>query len=66
MTKQQAQERAGELYDQGKWLQLAILIAQFGIELIQYLRERIKSKKQNNEEGKSTGQVPERSPESGT
>lgn len=41
---QAVKERAGKLYDNGQWIQLAILILQFGKELITYLRERLKKK----------------------
>ena len=44
MISQQIKEKASKLYKDGKWLQLAILIFQFGIELINYLRELKKSK----------------------
>lgn len=42
---QEIKDRAGHLQDQGSWLKLFILIAQFGLELIQYLRERKKETK---------------------
>lgn len=45
MTLQQAKAKASQLYDNGQWLQLAILILQFGKELITYLRERLKEKR---------------------
>jgi hypothetical protein len=43
---QEIKTKAAQLQDQGAWLKLFILIAQFGLELIQYLRER-KNKKQD-------------------
>lgn len=50
---QQIKDKAAQLQDQGAWLKLFILIAQFGLELIQYLRERNKSKS-NESQNKSS------------
>lgn len=40
---QQIKERASDYADNGQWVKLALLILQFGIELIQYLRNRKKN-----------------------
>lgn len=39
---QEVKQRASNYADNGQWLKLAILIVQFGIELIQYLKNRKK------------------------
>jgi len=52
MTLQQAKTKASELYQDGKWLELAILIFQFGKELVIYLRERFKSKQNESNQDK--------------
>lgn len=39
--------RAIELRDNGQWLKLAILILQFGIELIEYLKSNKKTPKKD-------------------
>lgn len=51
MITQQIKEKASKLYDDGKWIQLAMLIIEFGIQLIKYLRDHKKLKedaKSNN------------------
>jgi hypothetical protein len=50
---QLTKDRAAQLQDQGAWLKLFILIAQFGLELIQYLRERKKEKQDGNKQSMS-------------
>ena len=40
---QEVKQRASNYADNGQWLKLAILIVQFGIELIQYLKNRKKN-----------------------
>ncbi len=37
--------KAGQYADTGQWLKLALMIIQFGTELITYLKERKKEKK---------------------
>lgn len=48
MISQQTKEKASKLYDEGKWLQLAMLIVDFGIQLIKYLQQRKKSKDEHD------------------
>jgi hypothetical protein len=48
MLTQQIKDKAALLQDNGAWLKLFLLIAQFGLELIQYLRERKKEKQHGN------------------
>ncbi len=55
MTLQQAKTKAAELYNNGKWIQLAILILQFGKELIIYLRERLKRKQDDKTKNDTEG-----------
>jgi len=40
---QEIKQRASNYADNGNWLKLAMLIVQFGIELIQYLKNRKKN-----------------------
>lgn len=44
MLTQEIKQKASKLQDEGAWLKLFLLIAQFGLELIQYLRSRKKEK----------------------
>lgn len=39
---QEIKQRASNYADNGNWFKLALLIVQFGIELIQYLKNRKK------------------------
>ena len=39
---QQTKQLASKYADEGNWFRLALLIVQFGIELIQYLKNRKK------------------------
>lgn len=39
---QEVKQRASNYADNGNWFKLAMLIVQFGIELIQYLKNRKK------------------------
>lgn len=55
MTLQQVKTKAAKLYDNGKWIQLAILILQFGKELITYLRERLKAKQDDKTKNDTEG-----------
>jgi len=55
MTLEQAKAKAFTLYKDGKWLQLAILIFQFGIELINYLRELKKNKSDDKTKNDTEG-----------
>ena len=55
MTLQQAKTKAAELYNNGKWIQLAILLLQFGKELIIYLRELLKRKQDDKTKNDTKG-----------
>lgn len=44
---QTVKEQASKYADNGNWFKLALLIVQFGIELIQYLKNRKKNEAEN-------------------
>ena len=47
MTYQEAKIKAIQYNDNGNWFKLAFLILQFGRELLDFIKEYRKSKKQN-------------------
>ncbi len=46
---QQVKLKANELADKGQWLRLAIMILQYGLELIEYLKQRKKEKNEGKD-----------------
>ena len=55
MTLTQAKAKAGELYDNGQWFKLAMLLLQFGSELIAFIRERKQQKRNDKAKDKDQG-----------
>ena len=52
MITQKTKEQVSKLYADGKWWQLAMLIIEFGVELVKYLRELKKSKQDESDKNK--------------